>query len=510
MSISETPSPPPSGTYLWSSLGGWLKRGIHPAPWLPPGWHHPALGYLAALLLELITASLMLLLQMFFPFLDFLDVLLVLVIVLIALSWGQGPSLLATFLGAFLLIGVIGPPAFSWDLNDAPDFIDLCLYLATGVIISLLAGQTGRARWQAEQLAHEAEVARRFLARVLEALPVGVCLVDTTGRLLERNAALESLGVDMTPLVAWVLGQEEPILAEERAMTTSGGEVKTLLTFAVPVGDDLGVVQGGVVVVVDISERKQFEEALRVANRRMDAFLGIASHELRTPLTTLKLHLQVFDRAINKALAQQPADLAVLLATLQSLLEQGHRRQAQLNRLNRLVNDLLDTSRLQAGRLDLCLGLADLRAIVNEAIEEQRLLEPQRTIQFQLFPEQPVHVQGDAERLGQVVTNYLTNALKYSREDQSVTVGMQADGEQARVWVHDEGPGIPLPEQAHIWERFHRVPGMEVQYGSGVGLGLGLHISQEIIERHHGQVGVESAPGRGSTFWFSLPLAVPG
>ena len=261
---------------------------------------------------------------------------------------------------------------------------------------------------------------------------------------------------------------------------------------------------------MDISERKQLEEALRAANQQMDAFLGIASHELRTSLTTLKLHLQVFDRVINKALDQQPADLTVLLATLRSLLEQGHRRQAQLNRLNRLVNDLLDTSRLQAGRLELCLGLTDLRGIVNEAIEEQRLLEPQRAIQFQPFPEQPVQVQGDAERLGQVVTNYLANALKYSKEDQLVTAGMQAGGDQARVWVHDEGPGIPLLEQAHIWERFHRVPGIEVQYGSGVGLGLGLHISQEIIERHHGQVGVESFPGLGSTFWFSLPLIAPG
>jgi signal transduction histidine kinase len=80
------------------------------------------------------------------------------------------------------------------------------------------------------------------------------------------------------------------------------------------------------------------------------------------------------------------------------------------------------------------------------------------------------------------------------------------DAQQARVWVRDEGPGLPPDEQEHIWERFHRAQGIEVQSGIGVGLGLGLHICRSIIEQHHGQVGVQSAPGQGSTFWFSLPL----
>ena len=113
----------------------------------------------------------------------------------------------------------------------------------------------------------------------------------------------------------------------------------------------------------------------------------------------------------------------------------------------------------------------------------------------------------DADRLGQVVTNYLTNALKYSPTYCPVTVGLDVDARQARVWVRDEGPGLPPEEQEAIWERFHRVKGIEVQSGSGIGLGLGLYICRTIIERHQGQVGVESEPGQGSTFWFTVPLA---
>jgi signal transduction histidine kinase len=87
-------------------------------------------------------------------------------------------------------------------------------------------------------------------------------------------------------------------------------------------------------------------------------------------------------------------------------------------------------------------------------------------------------------------------------------VGVEIETQQAQVWVHDYGPGLPLEEQEHIWERFHQATGIEVQSGTEVGLGLGLYISQIIIEQHHGRVGVQSAPGQGSTFWFSLPLAV--
>jgi signal transduction histidine kinase len=112
----------------------------------------------------------------------------------------------------------------------------------------------------------------------------------------------------------------------------------------------------------------------------------------------------------------------------------------------------------------------------------------------------------DAGRIDEVVINYMSNALKFSREDQAVEVRLETADGLARVSVHDEGIGVPLKEQAHVWERFYQAEAPAWQSGSQIGLGIGLYISKTIIERHHGQVGIESTPGHGSTFWFTLPL----
>ncbi len=252
------------------------------------------------------------------------------------------------------------------------------------------------------------------------------------------------------------------------------------------------------------------EQGMREANRQMEAFLGIASHELKTPLSSILLGLQLIQRRAQRPVSNQAGagdTGGSAFVTSQGALEMTIQ---QIGRLNRLVNDLVDISRIQSGRLEFKFKTADLAAIVELAVEEQRQAAPERIILWQRPTAGPVLVSGDAERIGQVVSNYLTNALKYSDEAAPVEVGVQVEGAQARVWVRDQGPGIPLDEQARIWERFHRVAGIEVQSGSGIGLGLGLHISKTIIERHQGQVGVESVPGAGATFWFTLPLAVPG
>jgi PAS domain S-box-containing protein len=250
--------------------------------------------------------------------------------------------------------------------------------------------------------------------------------------------------------------------------------------------------------------------ALEEANRRMDEFLGVAGHELKTPLTSTTANIQLAQRRLQRLSAemehldtQTRARLAPIVAPLEVLVGRvatASRRQV------RLVEDLLEVSRIEAGKLELRLERVDLAAIVRESVDEQRLSNSEREVSLDL-PERAAPIMADADRIGQVVTNYLTNALKYSEQATSVAASLEIEGGSALVRVRDAGPGIAQAEQGKLWERFHRVPGIDVLSGSGVGLGLGLYISREIIERHGGEVGVVSAPGDGSTFWFKLHLA---
>lgn len=250
------------------------------------------------------------------------------------------------------------------------------------------------------------------------------------------------------------------------------------------------------------TEARASELALRATQAQMESFLGMAGHELKNPLAALKLGIQMTERRLQRLAGRAPAPPDFFA---QHLAQSRY----QMERLERLVNDLLDVSRVRAGKLEFSLETSDLRSMVLRAVEEQRQANPARALLLRLPTDLAVPVFVDAGRIGQVVTNYLTNALKYSPAARPVEVGLDLEDQQARVWVRDEGPGIPPEEQEHIWERFHRVKGIEVQSGTGVGLGLGLHICRTIIERHQGQVGVESAPGKGSTFWFTLPVTSP-
>lgn len=254
------------------------------------------------------------------------------------------------------------------------------------------------------------------------------------------------------------------------------------------------------------AEARSRELALLDANRRMDDFLSIASHELKTPLTSMKGNVELIVRRLKKSIRTEAANIEGGTQVLVGAWELIERTDRQMNRLARLVNDLLDTSRIQANKLELTLEVCDLTTLVREAAQEQRQLAANRTIRLEMEEEKIVPVLADCDRIRQVVTNYLTNALKYSLDDRAVDVRLEVDEETARILVRDQGPGIPPADQEHVWERFYRVPGIEVQTGSAVGLGLGLHICRTIIERHNGEYGVESTPGEGSTFWFTLPL----
>jgi PAS domain S-box-containing protein len=256
------------------------------------------------------------------------------------------------------------------------------------------------------------------------------------------------------------------------------------------------------------AEAQASERALREANQLMDEFIGIAGHELRTPLTSVKTSVQLARRQLNRVLKQNisSADAQGPLTLVQGHLERSER---QIGMQNRLISDLLDVSRIHSGRLELHPDLCNLVTLVREVVEDQRYITSERTIELISKNQNELLVLVDADRVRQVISNYLSNALKYSEAARPVIIHVEARDMQVRVSVRDEGPGLSKEQQKHVWERFYRVPDIEVKTGSGVGLGLGLHISRMIIERQGGQVGVESDPGKGSTFWFTLPLAEP-
>jgi signal transduction histidine kinase len=242
----------------------------------------------------------------------------------------------------------------------------------------------------------------------------------------------------------------------------------------------------------------------------MAAFLGTANHEFRGPLTTCKLSVQLAAQRLDllrQQMVHQDAALADQVAAVQDRLTVA---ESSLERLTRLVSDLFDVSRLQSGQLGLHAARTELRAIVRAAVDQVRQLAPTRCIRLHLPARREAPVWADADRLYQVVINYLTNALKYSAADRPVDVRVQVRAGWVRISVRDQGPGLSSTEQSHIWEPFHRAAGVEVAtdapHGFAQSLGLGLYICKIIMEQHQGEVGVRSAPGGGSTFWFALPV----
>jgi signal transduction histidine kinase len=171
----------------------------------------------------------------------------------------------------------------------------------------------------------------------------------------------------------------------------------------------------------------------------------------------------------------------------------------------RLIDELQDFSRAQVARFDFRMAACDLVALVRQVVLDQQVAHPQRVVFFETPGDTSIHVLADQQRLRQVVTNYLTNAFKYSPPERPVQVGITLVGASARVWVRDYGVGLSPEQQEQIWKPFYQVEDTPTHIRLP-GLGLGLHICKVLIQRQQGKVGVESAPGEGSTFWFTLPL----
>jgi signal transduction histidine kinase/PAS domain-containing protein len=245
-------------------------------------------------------------------------------------------------------------------------------------------------------------------------------------------------------------------------------------------------------------------------HRLSNDFLTLASHELLTPLTVIIGNIQLAHRrleALKRQVIEEPGRVSEKIEHAQHPLASAS-QSAGLQK--RMINDIIDDARIQTKQLNLRMSHCDLLTLLREAVTKQQQSMPERTIVLKLPPtEQGVPIFADAERITQVLNAYLANALKYSPIEQPVTVQLVVADSAAIVSVRDEGPGIPAEEQELLWERFYRAKGSTVQQELDLSLGLGLYLCRALIEYHHGRVGVQSDPGHGETFWFTLPVVAP-
>jgi len=247
-----------------------------------------------------------------------------------------------------------------------------------------------------------------------------------------------------------------------------------------PVVNDAGGLQQWVGVATDIHELKNLQQ-------QKDDFISIASHELKTPVTSLKVSLQLLDR--NKDYATAPI--------VPKLIGQANK---SLDRVSVLIEDLLNVSKLNQGQLHLNKTHFNINDVINDCCQHVRM---EGAYSIVTDGDRELEAYGDADRIEQVVHNFVNNAIKYAPESKEIHIRIEKESEMAKVSVSDTGPGIPPEKVPHLFDRYYRADSHGVQFS---GLGLGLYISSEIIKRHDGQIGVDTEIGRGSTFWFTIPL----
>ncbi len=244
---------------------------------------------------------------------------------------------------------------------------------------------------------------------------------------------------------------------------------------AVPLGSASGM--RFVSVIRDITERREHE-------RMQQEFLARVAHELRTPLTALVGYMQLMKR---RGIYDER-----MMTTMN----------AQTQHLARLVDDVLELTRIDAGRLSLRRTQTELVELAREIIERVRITARNTTIALDATAPEIIGM-WDAARVGQVLYNLLDNAIKYSPAGGTITMRLAQDGETARVSVADQGVGIPAEDVPHLFEQFYR--GTPLVERSVKGFGIGLSVCKELVEAHGGHIWAESTPGEGSIFIFTLP-----
>lgn len=359
-------------------------------------------------------------------------------------------------------------------------------------------------RVRAEEALAEREARMRA---IVDTAPDGIVTVNSDGTLESLNRSLERLlgyksedliGHDVNAILPHLLsggdeGESSPLRTGERRIFGVGREFFGVKKDGekVPVEVSLSVINLGnqqilTGIVRDITERKEAEQ-------RVKDFYSTVSHELRTPLTAIRTALGIMEHSFMGELTEQARPVVQVASK-------------ETDRLIRLINDILDIRKIEAGKLDLKLKKLDPREIINRAIDGVNTLADEAGIKLEKELPETRRILADEDRLQQVLTNLLSNAIKWSPIDGVVKITIKEIDQRCRFEVMDEGPGIPEDEIDKLFGRFQQVSSRDDR--SRGGTGLGLAIAKAIVEQHGGDIGVElqNGDGKGSMFWFELPL----
>ena len=270
---------------------------------------------------------------------------------------------------------------------------------------------------------------------------------------------------------------------ETQRKAKNGRIINVSLTVS-PIRDSQGNLIGASKIARDISDRKENE-------RRRDEFISTVSHELKTPISSQKIYVELLAEQIEKDGAEQYKKLITKI-------------NQQTLKLEKLVSDLLELSRIHVGRIKMNNVQFDLSRLIAEMVEDMQKTTTHKIINHVV---KPMNVRADRDRIGQVLVNLLSNGIKYSPDADKVEISAELVGEEVVVSVRDFGIGISPEFKEKIFERFFRINGEdETTYP---GMGIGLNFSSEIINLHGGRIWVESEAGKGSTFSFNLPNVSP-
>ncbi len=261
-----------------------------------------------------------------------------------------------------------------------------------------------------------------------------------------------------------------------------------------PVMDETGKIIGASKIARDISTEQALQrqteklyEQLKELNAKKDEFIGLASHELRTPLASISGYLQILSQRIT-----DEKNGTFVIKTLQ-----------QVAKLSSLVNDLLDISKIEAGKLQFSEERFNMREVLDDVIDLMSYANEKYEIILHTLVSE-LYITGDAHRIEQVIINLFTNAIRYSPGSKKIEVYLSSGTNEVKIGVRDYGIGIPPDKLEHIFSKFYRVDDRNAHVS---GLGIGLYLCYEIVTRHKGKLWAESEPGKGSTFWIALPLS---